>query len=108
VAWLAWVVVDFHQADQRVPDHGVRPTPLTWDYAKRYRKHRIADNDLVLSTCAGGHTCRIVSTVHAIAADGTLTPSYDCPVSGCPFHTLVRFVGWDPAHTFEYYDAERP
>jgi hypothetical protein len=101
-------MVEFQRGDQRVPDHGARPTPLTWDYAKRYRQHRVADHDLVLSTCSEGHTCRLVSTVHQIATDGTISPSYACPVSGCKFHTMVRLVGWDPAHTFEYYDADSP
>ena len=99
--------MEFHRADQHLPDHGIRPAPLTWDYAKRYRKHRIADDDLAISTCGDGHTCRIVSAVHAIAADGTLTPSYACPAK-CSFHTNVRFVGWDPNHVFEYYDVDAP
>lgn len=33
---------------------------------------------------------------HAIAADGTVTPSLECPDDGCAFHENVQLVGWDP------------
>jgi hypothetical protein len=46
----------------------------------------------------------MVSDVHTIAADGTVTPSYVCVATGCTFHEMVRLVGWDPGHVFEYCD----
>lgn len=69
--------------------------PLTWDYAVRWTDSPVYAHDLVLATCPHGHTCRLVSTVHRVADDGTLSPSYVCPCSGCVFHDFVRLVGWD-------------
>ena len=74
-------------------DHA--PPPRTWDYLDPGPKAWL--NNLALATCANGHVCRIVSNVHTIAADGTLSPSYVCPGTGCSYHTMVRFVGWAPA-----------
>ena len=31
---------------------------------------------------------------HAIAADGTVSPSLICPYDGCSFHEWVRLEGW--------------
>ena len=31
---------------------------------------------------------------HEIAADGTVTPSLDCPTDGCGFHEHVVLAGW--------------
>lgn len=80
--------------------------PCTWDYAKRIRDRDgkyvcQSDNDIALCTCANGHTTRMVSTVHRVAPDGTVAPSYVCPVKGCSFHQYVRLVGWDPSHVYE-------
>lgn len=74
---------------------GDSPGPCTW----RPVSHTAADPpivraDLVYSTCPKGHECRISKTVHSIADDGTLSPSYVCPIEGCGFHAFVRFDGW--------------
>lgn len=31
---------------------------------------------------------------HAIAADGSVSPSVVCPHPGCSFHEFVRLLGW--------------
>lgn len=31
---------------------------------------------------------------HAIADDGTVTPSVVCPIEGCGFHEWVKLEGW--------------
>jgi hypothetical protein len=31
---------------------------------------------------------------HEIAADGTVTPSMQCPKDGCDFHETVLLEGW--------------
>jgi hypothetical protein len=87
------------------------PAPLTWDYAKRlrYSDGRWAcrsGDDLAECTCHFGHTTRLSGAIHAVAADGTVTPSYVCPVGGCTFHEWVRLDGWDPGHVFEVVDVE--
>lgn len=99
-------LVEFKHEDQRVPDHGVLPPPCSWDYAPRLLKEDgvhyacQSDKDLVLATCSNGHTCRLVSGAHSIAADGTISPSYVCPAKGCDFHRFVRLLDWDPAHVY--------
>jgi hypothetical protein len=93
-------VTDLVRADQ----HAEPVPPLSWDYAKRIRRKPPWDKDLALTTCGSGHTLRMVSDVHTIAADGTVTPSYVCVATGCTFHEMVRLVGWDPEHVFEYCD----
>jgi hypothetical protein len=37
---------------------------------------------------------RGMSVPHAIAADGTLTPSVVCPYEYCTWHEYVRLGGW--------------
>lgn len=43
-------------------------------------------------------TCRrgvsIAKDVHAIAPDGTVTPSFVCKQYGCTFHEHIVLVGW--------------
>lgn len=80
--------------------------PLTWDYAKRLRRKLPYERDMAMTTCANGHTLRMSSDVHAIAADGTVWPSYVCAVSGCAFHEWVKLGGWDASHVFEYCEEE--
>lgn len=54
------------------------------------------EHDFAFATCGNGHTYRISSTVHEIAADGMLSPSYSCPSTGCTYHVSgVRLAGWD-------------
>lgn len=33
---------------------------------------------------------------HEIADDGTVTPSVQCPETGCGFHEMIKLVGWEP------------
>lgn len=70
----------------------------TWDYfdgsAIPEEHRRFYADAIAFGTCPKGHTCQLSSKVHSIAGDGTLTPSYVCPVAGCGFHEYVRFVGW--------------
>lgn len=33
---------------------------------------------------------------HAIADDGTVSPSIVCPTEGCTFHVAGRLLSWDP------------
>lgn len=99
-------MVDFANADQRVPDEGTLPPACTWDYAIRLIKDGgfyacQSEHDLALCTCGKGHTCRLSGKVHQVAADGTVSPSYVCPVTGCGYHEFVRLIGWDPSHVFE-------
>lgn len=99
-------MIVFHHADQRIPDRGVLPPPRTWDYVTRYRRPdgsfwAQSDQDLALCTCGNRHTCRLSGNVHAVAADGTVTPSYVCPVTGCSFHEWVQLDGWDAAHVYK-------
>lgn len=89
-------MIEFTRYDQRMPDEGVLPPAKTWDYAPTYEgrwAHVYAD-DLAFATCPFGHTCRLSKKVHSVAADGTLSPSYVCPATGCTFHDFVRLVGW--------------
>ena len=97
-------MTDFTHADQHVEP----VPPLSWDYAKRIRRKPPWDKDLALTTCRSGHTLRMTGDVHTIAADGTVTPSYVCVATGCTFHEMVRLVGWDPGHVFEYCDEGTP
>jgi len=104
-------VIEFTRGDQRIPDHGVLPTPKTWDYAPTYeevlaktgdeRWARVCGEDLAFSTCPLGHTCRISRKIHSVSPDGTLSPSYVCPGTGCTFHDYVQFVGWATRKTSE-------
>ena len=90
---------DFRQHPQ---DTTLPPVPLTWDYAVRLRRKPPWDKDLALCTCSNGHTTRMVANIHSVGPDGTVMPSYVCPVEGCGYHEFVRLVGWDPNHVFEY------
>lgn len=96
----------FQHADQRVPDHGQLPPPCSWDYAPRWQWEEDgsfacqSDHDFALCTCTNRHTCRLVDTVHRVGGDGTVSPSYVCPATGCAFHEHVQLVGWDPGHVY--------
>lgn len=90
-------MIDFAHEPQ---DPTEAPRPLTWDYAVRFRNKEPYLRDLALVTCGMGHTTRLVSTVHQVAPDGTVTPSYVCTVTGCTFHEWVRLAGWDPNHVW--------
>jgi hypothetical protein len=36
---------------------------------------------------------------HEISADGSVSPSLDCPSDGCRFHEDVTLVGWATRET---------
>lgn len=104
-------VVVFTRDKQESRSDQPPPRPLTWDFATRLRH---ADDgrwacqselDLALCTCANGHTTRLTGRVHAVAVDGSVSPSYVCPVGGCSFHEWVQLEGWDPSHAFEVADV---
>ena len=72
-------------------------TPATWDYphaSDDSAVQRIMRDDLVYVTCPNGHSLRAVSTVHKVAHDGALSPSYVCTATGCTFHEWVKLEGW--------------
>lgn len=78
-------VIVFRRADQCLPDDGTLPPPCTWD-----------------TTCGYGHTARLNGRVHTVQADGTVTPSYVCPSTGCTYHVYPwRLEGWNPNHVYE-------
>lgn len=45
-------------------------------------------------TCPGCQEERALD--HDVAADGTVTPSLDCPTKGCSFHDHVQLANWPP------------
>jgi len=49
-----------------------------------------------LLSCVNGHECCLSSDLHQVAADGTVTPSAVCPVTGCGWHEFIRLLGWTP------------
>ena len=71
------------------------PTPLTWRKVHPGPPGSRFARDIALCTCRNGHTCLLSGDVHAVAADGTVTPSYVCPVDGCGFHEWVQLVEWE-------------
>lgn len=50
----------------------------------------------VYHRCPSGHVLQVSRAVHAIAADGTCSPSFVCATRGCSFHEHVRLEGWEP------------
>jgi hypothetical protein len=49
-------------------------------------------NGKVWVACPG---CGLMAMLdHEVAADGTVTPSLDCPEQRCAFHEWVRLEGW--------------
>jgi hypothetical protein len=84
------------RADQRIPDHGIPAEPCTWDYAKHTPKGSMFEHDLALVTCAEGHTLRLTSRVHRIAADGVVTPSWVRTYPGCSWHVFIKLEGYNP------------
>jgi hypothetical protein len=47
-------------------------------------------------SCVNGHVCLLSSRIHAVAADGTVSPSLVCPAKGCVGHEHVKLDGWGP------------
>ena len=46
----------------------------------------------VVVKCGNGHVASLIN--HAIAQDGTVDPSLDCPEAGCPWHFHVQLQDW--------------
>ncbi len=44
--------------------------------------------------CPNNHYATLMD--HAIADDGTVTPSVVCFVDGCGFHEFIKLEGWPP------------
>jgi hypothetical protein len=84
------------RANQRIPDEGTLPPPLTWDVAIKGPPGTFFADDLVLITCDQRHTLRMSGRIHKIADDGTVTPSWICRYYHCTFHAHIRLEGWDP------------
>lgn len=61
--------------------------PLTWRGVKLSDGRRTA-----YFFDAKGHGLALEK--HAIAEDGTVTPSVVCPIEGCGFHEWVKLEGW--------------
>lgn len=51
-------------------------------------------NDFALATCDAGHECVLSRDTHSVGEDGTVSPSYVCPIDGCAFHHYVTLEGW--------------
>ncbi len=43
-----------------------------------------------------GKASTMSTRIHSVTADGTVTPSYVCPHTPCPFHKYVRLADWVP------------
>lgn len=63
--------------------------PLTWWPGTSDGKRT------AIVACVNGHAMSISS--HAIAADGTVSPSLVCPIDGCGWHVFARLDGWEKA-----------
>lgn len=70
--------------------------PLTWRPVVPHADRPAFLASFALATCANRHECALSPQVHSVAADGTVHPSYVCPVDGCGFHEFVRLEGWTP------------
>lgn len=76
--------------------YGNERNPLTWRPVVPHPERPKSLDAVALATCANGHECSISPGVHTVAADGTLHPSYVCPVAACGFHVWARLDGWTP------------
>ena len=72
---------------KRASDRGPM-IPLEW---RTVRHLGLAPEQEVM--CSEGHVA-FLDRDHAIAEDGTVTPSLDCPEDGCAFHEFVKLEGW--------------
>lgn len=77
-----------------------QPAPHSWDYVTCECGKTPCPfvDDMALVTCSQGHTSRMTVRIHAVADDGTVSPSYVCPIDGCAFHDFVRLDGWQGRH----------
>jgi len=72
-------------------------SPHLWTPDKpSWRGLRLADGTRSASVACA--QCGLSSTLtgHEIAADGTVTPSLQCPHKGCSWHVHVQLAGWEP------------
>jgi len=69
------------------------PTPHTW-----YPVPWSTGKSAVINCPQCGKSARLGQGAdgHAIADDGTVTPSLICPHAPCPFHDHCRLEGWTP------------
>lgn len=82
--------------------HALQPRGTWYAYplgpSESNTDRRLADGTRV-SVYVVCPACGKTSTIlHAIAADGALSPSLVCPHAGCTWHVFVRLVGWTGGH----------
>lgn len=75
---------------------GERMDPCTWKPVRRSHLDPRASAEpwTAAAVCANDHAC--VYSEHAVAPDGTVTPSVVCPYDNCGFHEMVKLEGWPP------------
>lgn len=67
----------------------------TWLDDGPYWRGALLDGERsAMVSCDSGHVAFLGD--HAIAADGTVTPSLVCPEKGCTWHVFGRLAGWTP------------
>lgn len=64
------------------------------------------EGNMILVCCPRCKKIIHLGEEHAVASDGTVTPSCKCPTSYCDFHAMVKLEGWMPPAT-KPADAER-
>jgi hypothetical protein len=71
--------------------------PLTWrPIVSSVERPMAFQFDVALTTCRNGHEQTLNLRIHAIDAQGNVSPSYVCPAGGCDFHEHIRLEGWPP------------
>lgn len=58
----------------------------------RWWPAKVDGKDTARLVCPNGHFGLLDD--HAVAQDGTVSPSVQCPEEGCDFHEEVRLEGW--------------
>lgn len=79
---------------------------MTYEFSRALDRDLMSPGEWFPVTSEGRLTARVacpdcgqVATLdHDILADGTITPSLDCPV-GCGFHEQGRLLEWVPPPT---------
>ena len=69
-------------------DESGRMAPGTWRRSSRRR-----DGERVVVVCCP-HCGTEADLDHSIGADGAVSPSLECPTTGCDFHDWGRLDGW--------------
>lgn len=78
---------------------------MTYEFARAFDRDEMSKGEWFPVTADGRLTARVtcpdcgtVATLdHDILADGTVTPSPECPVTACGFHEQGRLLEWQPA-----------